>query len=51
MISDRYGQEKIHPAVDSQKSAAATFLSAMKALALDELGEPLTPGPASKYLA
>jgi len=37
MIPDRYGQPKIHPAVDSQKSAAATFLAAMKSLALDEL--------------
>ena len=51
MLVDRYGQPKIHPAVDSQKSAAATFLAAMKALALDGLGEPLTQGPASKYLA
>ena len=51
MVPDRYGQPKIHPAVDSQKSAAATFLAAMKALALDGLGEPVAKGPASKYLA
>ena len=51
MVTDRYGQQKVNPAADAEKSAKSLYLASMKALALDGLGEPVAEGPASKYLA
>ena len=51
IVLDRYGQRKVHPAVDAEKSAKTLYLSAMKSVDLDNLAEPTAAGPAAKYLA
>ena len=51
MVFDRYSQSKVHPAVDAEKSAKSLYLAAMKSLDLDNVPEPVTRGPAHKYLS
>jgi hypothetical protein len=51
MVSDRYGQQKVNPAADAEKSAKTLYLSAMKSVDLDNVAEPTAAGPAAKYLA
>ncbi|MCH2212848.1 MAG: hypothetical protein MK110_16210 [Fuerstiella sp.] len=51
MVLDRYGQSKVHPASDAEKSAKSLYLAALKSLDLDNVPEPVTRGPAHKYLS
>ena len=51
MVSDRYGQQKVNPAADAEKSAKSLYLAAMKSVDLDNVAEPVTRGVAAKYLA
>ena len=51
LVRDRYGQQKLNPAADAERRAKSLFLQAMKSLDLDNVPEPVTKGPASKYLS
>jgi hypothetical protein len=51
MVLDCYEQWRVNPAADAEKSAKSLYLAAMKSLDLDNVSEPVTRGPAAKYLA